>query len=124
MRRKHQNSTGTFGTVDQAAASICAGGRLGRLVDVAQQQQRITQIGLVRLEARARRRILGIGAQQLQRRVRLDAAHDALAGTRHEFEDAGHRLIDRARGDETEQPRDLDLGRSACATARREGRTP
>ena len=39
MKRKLQNSTGTFGTVDQAAASTSCGVAVARIVDVAQQQQ-------------------------------------------------------------------------------------
>ena len=114
--RKHQNSTGTFGTVDHAARSICVGCRLRGIVQVAQQQQPVAEIRLVRLELR-----LGIGigrvcAQRLERRVRLDAADDAHPRALDQLVDAGDRLVDRARGDQAQQPGHFDFGvrRAPC----------
>ena len=44
MKRKHQKSTGTLGTVSQAAFSICVGCGIEDIGGVALQQQAIAEI--------------------------------------------------------------------------------
>ncbi len=59
----------------------------------------------MRVERRAKRRVLRIGLDLLQRRVGDQPVLDARVRDVDELMDAGHFLVRRARGDEAEHPR-------------------
>ena len=114
MMRKLQNSGQTSGTVSSAAWAISSPVAFSMSGAILLEQQRIAEIRPVRVErcARAvvvrRRRVICC-----ERLVGLDAVGDARRGVLDQFGDAGQVAVERARGDQPEDARELDLRRSA-----------
>ena len=106
--RKLQNSGATFGMVSSAAACFCSGVASTTLTRVLLQQQAEAQVVLVLFEQRTRRFGLVAGPQLLELRVGDHAAFDARQMILLELSDAGDLLGDRSRGDEAEQPRNMN----------------
>ena len=105
MIRKHQNSTGTFGTVRPGGLIDLRRGRRRGIIDVAQQQQPVAQVCLMRGELRAACGVMSdrpAASAALHRR--LHAAANPALGALHQVIYARHRLVDRTRGDQTQHP--------------------
>ena len=107
--RKQKNNVRTSGTVE--AGGLGDGRSIGgaRIVDVALEQQRITEIGRVRLQIRRRLTVVAIGLVFFQRVIGDQPIAYALGVVRHQVVDARYRLVERAGGDDAEHPRNFDV---------------
>ena len=121
--RKLKNSVPHVG--HRRSRGLGDGGRIGgaRVVDVALEQQRITEIGRVRPQIRRRLRVVAIGLVLFQRVIGDQPVADALGVVRHQVVDARYLLVERAGGDDAEHPRNPDAVIDLLLRADRECRS-